>query len=807
MTLTADEALTRSANRQDVALRLLSALAFDEDGARRPGHLALSTLDRGTWRTDTPPLDEDVTALVERALAHDQAGKDVYIRAGLLREPLPPHRRGGAADSAGLVALVADLDVAGPGHAARTSSGLPLPATEDDALRIIDDRDLPEPTFMFWTGGGWHVWWILDRHAPMSPADAGDISRRWAEMIGHRGWALGWHVDPVGDLARVLRVPGTHNHKPAHPTPPVVEIKHEGPRHALDTLTACLPPVRPTPKPAPAKISRVDVEGDAQDVVEAWTQATPWDDLLIPAGWTAGRDNGSGERHWTRPGKTLREGNSAITHEDPPVMVNFSSAADLPVGTGQKLTKFRVFAELHHGGDQKAAFRAIAPPRAPVAPAASFVPTDGGAPAGQSDEEVGFWEERKALSRIRDFARARRTSPWAVLGVVLVRVTAAVPADYVLPPLVGGYGSLNTFVGIVAHSGGGKGAAERAAADAVAVPPTTTVGVGSGEGIQHQYVARRKDDETGEWEMHQHTETVIFTVAEVDTLAALKGRQGSTLLPELRKTWSGEELGNAYVDPTKRLIVGAHRYRMGLVVGIQPGRAAVLLDDADGGTPQRFLWMPATDPHAPDVRPAEPAPLVWTMPGWPIDSPFGRVDGFHVLDVCRTAVDEIDAARLAQLRGTTAHLDGHALFARLKVAAALGILDGRPQVRDDDWELAGVVMAVSDRTRREVADALAADAADRNRRRGLADADRAVVTEERVADAAVTRTCQAIVRKLTAAGAPVKGSDVRRSLTSRDRPHFDEAVERLIGAGQVEAQEITYQGQAGRMLRLTGGGK
>src|SRR5829696_4341629 len=86
----------------------------------------------------------------------------------------------------------------------------------------------------------------------------------------------------------------------------------------------------------------------------------------------------------------------------------------------------------------------------------------GGPPIPEAD----FWSSRPVLGHVRDFARARRASPWAVLGAVLVRVTVAVPPFLALPPLVGGPASLNIYVGLVGPSGAGKGAAEAVARDA-----------------------------------------------------------------------------------------------------------------------------------------------------------------------------------------------------------------------------------------------------------------------------------------------------------------------------------------------------
>lgn len=419
------------------------------------------------------------------------------------------------------------------------------------------------------------------------------------------------------------------------------------------------------------------------------------------------------------------------------------------------------------------------------------------APAGQRQDlaaDGGFWSARASLARIHQYARARRAAPWATLGVVLARVVAATPPFVVLPALVGGHGSLNLYVAIIGPSGAGKGAAERTAADAVTVGGITTASVGSGEGIAHLYARRTRQG------IERHTDAVLLSVPEIDTLSALGSRQGSTLLPELRRAWSGEALGFSYADPDKRLPIGGHSYRLTLVVGVQPARAGGLLDDADGGTPQRMLWLPATDPAAPDVAPDEPAGLLWERPPWP-HAEFGtsRV----VLSVCQMARAAVDAARLARLRGQPGDLDGHALLAQLKTAAALALLDGRPEVTEEDWQLAGIVAVVSQRTRDQVTATLQHTERERNRRRGEAEGDRAVIAAERIAEADVKRCCANILRKLDD-GEWWPGSKLRRAIAARIRPHVDEAVQLLLDTGQVEAESIDG---GGVRYRRTGTGR
>jgi hypothetical protein len=402
------------------------------------------------------------------------------------------------------------------------------------------------------------------------------------------------------------------------------------------------------------------------------------------------------------------------------------------------------------------------------------------------DPADDLWDDRVALARLRDFARSRRCSPWAVLGVAFTRLAAAVPPFVVLPPLVGSHASLNLFVGLVGPSGAGKDAAIAAASDALDVGPVTSTSPGSGEGIAHQFVTYRKpnpkrDDPGG---LEQHTTSVLFIAPEVDTLRALGGRQGSTLAPELRKAWTGSELGFAYVDREKRLRLAAHAYRLGLVVGVQPERAGALLGDADAGTPQRFLWLPVVDADAPDTPPAQPAGLHWDPPTWPTVGPGDR--GLVTLDVCGEACQMIDAARLARLRGEAAALDAHALLCREKVAALFALLEQRTHVSPDDWRLAGLVMNRSDRTRAEVTAALAAADRAANLAKAHATADRTEIEEERQDQ----RVARRLLSTLRAQGDWINGSDLRKSLASRDRTAFESAMQRLEAAGTAEREDI-----------------
>jgi Bifunctional DNA primase/polymerase, N-terminal len=415
------------------------------------------------------------------------------------------------------------------------------------------------------------------------------------------------------------------------------------------------------------------------------------------------------------------------------------------------------------------------------------------------DAEATFWSARDELGRIKAYALAHRASPWATLIVVLTRVIAMIPATVVLPKLIGGYASLNLFGGLVGVSGGGKGAAVAAGTDAVHLglnPGFDVHTLGSGQGIAHAYMRRE------EGQVVQYATSALFIVEEVDLLAQQSRQTGGTLLAEMRRLYMAERLGHLYVDPAKRMPVPTHAYRAGVLVQIQPARAGVILDDSDGGLPQRFLWASTIYPQ-PDVKPNAPDPVRWEIPE-PVKEARGRRLELHV---CRTAVEAIDAAALARSRGDGDPLDGHRLLCREKAAAALGFLAGHAGITEQDWRLAEIVMNVSDLGRQMCVDAIAAKSSEVNRRQAEAEATRTVIIGDRVEEEATQRVARALLRILSAAGDWVPRGVLRHKLAQRDRARFDEVAERLILAGQIEVERVPGTGQPGDRYKAVGEGK
>ena len=397
-----------------------------------------------------------------------------------------------------------------------------------------------------------------------------------------------------------------------------------------------------------------------------------------------------------------------------------------------------------------------------------------------------FWSARPVLRHVLALARARGVGPWAVLGTVMARGICTIPPTVALPGIVGGRMSLNLFVAAVGPSGGGKGAADAAAMAGIQFtgPAVGLVPLGSGEGIARTF--RPSGLAVGQ---PNSIDTAIFTAPEIDTLAAIAARQGSTLSAELRKVYSGEALGFGNAGKDTRNIVAAGSYRASLILGVQPLRSQPLIGAADGGLPQRFIWMPTSDPDAPDEPPPDPGVRKIETPAWnrPNAGHLHVVTDGQDLAVPDVARQAIRAHRLAVLREdpTVDPLDGHALLTRLKVAAALMTLDGRAIVDPTDWTLAGYVMDISTYTRERCKRALIDQSRTHNTARALATADRDEIISERK----LQRCKDGIVRALArvAAGQCVPHNQLRRSLKSDVRDYFDSAAADLIAEGHISA--------------------
>lgn len=404
-----------------------------------------------------------------------------------------------------------------------------------------------------------------------------------------------------------------------------------------------------------------------------------------------------------------------------------------------------------------------------------------------------FWQARPELERVREWARARLVSPWALLGCVLTRVVCHLPCHVVLPALRADIASLNLFVALV----GAPGQASKSSGIKVSARclqpvvewPYTQVKLGSGQGIAHTYgewVSPRKlpDGSYSVGKVHRTETRALFVVNEIDHLAGNAAMSGSIVLPELRSLYMGEQLGGMYVERKKRVLIDDHTYRAGLLTGVQAARAGVLLDDVDGGLPQRFVWARGAYPHADAAAVADPDPIVW-RPHDALRAVPGHT-GVIELGVYADIVAEVRAQALRDARGEGDPLDGHRLLAKLKVAAALDVLHGHAEVTEGGWQLADVIMAESDAGRQVVVDEQARMREARVTASGRAKAVEATIVADADEARVRERTRERVLSVLDRPGDEAVGGEIWRALSRPQREWRDAVLDELISTGVIE---------------------
>jgi putative DNA primase/helicase len=137
--------------------------------------------------------------------------QDTYAAVGLQGRRPENGSRGKEHGVISLPGVWADVDVAGPAHKSAN-----LPPSEEEALSFIDGVGLP-PSVIVKSGYGFQPYWLL-REPFVIGTEAErqslkSLSRSFQEMLRLQARNRGWTLDSTADLCRVLRIPGTFNHK------------------------------------------------------------------------------------------------------------------------------------------------------------------------------------------------------------------------------------------------------------------------------------------------------------------------------------------------------------------------------------------------------------------------------------------------------------------------------------------------------------------------------------------------------------------------------------------------------------------
>lgn len=383
-----------------------------------------------------------------------------------------------------------------------------------------------------------------------------------------------------------------------------------------------------------------------------------------------------------------------------------------------------------------------------------------------------FWSATDQLELIYQWARASYVAPWALLAAVLPRVIATT-GPHVMLPGPPAPASLNMGVVLVGRSGAGKGVTDKLSR-VVWPADIHEEGLGSGQGIAELFKQQKNPED--------QIDRALITVSEIDHLAALNAGQGNNTRAALKAALTGDRLGSKGASAATTRAVPADSYRLCLSISAQFGHCGVLLDDVSGGTPQRPLWMLVTDPDMPkEVGPIPDRVLDIALPPW------ARSGSQVLIQYGPPEIREyINAGLWASGRGDVAAIDGHRTLTRLKVAAALAILDHRSVIGATDWELSEVIMAKSDSTRDAVMeyDRQAARAKIRDRAMSRATFD------EMIDDRHATTVRRRILRLLTTG--PMARGELRRAM---GKQHYREAFDAVLPHLEKISQVVVIPGE------------
>jgi hypothetical protein len=137
--------------------------------------------------------------------------ENVYIGCATRSQQFGVNARGKRADCAAIPGVWLDVDYGGPEHKKPN-----LPPTEADARALIDSLGLV-PSIIVHSGRGLQAWWLFKEPWIFESDDDRDSGERltkgWVDTCRVLSHDRGWDADEVGDLPRVMRMPGLWNRK------------------------------------------------------------------------------------------------------------------------------------------------------------------------------------------------------------------------------------------------------------------------------------------------------------------------------------------------------------------------------------------------------------------------------------------------------------------------------------------------------------------------------------------------------------------------------------------------------------------
>lgn len=145
--------------------------------------------------------------------------EDVYIGHGLQGNALPTGSRGNNEGVVFVGGLFADIDTQEGFHGSQSNPTNPktLPLNAGEALQILRDAGLPEPTLLIHTGGGCHIHYLYQDGRMLANDEQREaeakLSRDFQALIKAEFQKHSYKLDSTPDLARLCRPISSFNHK------------------------------------------------------------------------------------------------------------------------------------------------------------------------------------------------------------------------------------------------------------------------------------------------------------------------------------------------------------------------------------------------------------------------------------------------------------------------------------------------------------------------------------------------------------------------------------------------------------------
>ena len=248
----------QAAGATSTAIEFLTAM-FGDDVTSNRRIAVFTTPDRRTR------FFGDRKELVAYA-AEQSRTQNVYFGMGLIEGQ--PKGRGKLTDITGIGTLWCDIDTSGPAHSKDN-----LPKNLEEAKGILTEMPFP-PSVIVSSGHGLHAYWLLQEpwifDNEGQRARAASLAKRWHGKVCSVAAKHGWALENLGDLTRVLRLPGTLNHN--GPSPVEVHTLEADPqrRYAPDDFEQFLPleASATVPDVVEELILRVDAEPPALKLLD-----------------------------------------------------------------------------------------------------------------------------------------------------------------------------------------------------------------------------------------------------------------------------------------------------------------------------------------------------------------------------------------------------------------------------------------------------------------------------------------------------------------------------------------------------------